>query len=246
MTALTWRRNPGLTLMELLVVLGILALLTALVFPVVSASRRKAQETTCVANLQQISHALAMYTADYDDTFPLVLDGLIVNRVSALEARCWSDLLPPYLASSTFPTCPLREWPANISDEAKSLGGYSGYAMNFLLNKEVGTKQQLIDNGQKQSAVKYPACTLMVLDVRTGIYTALRPDMVQSWGDLERDFGRRIDKDYFDLFLQQTPGAIRHHGGANYSFVDGHVKWLRPEQINTSPQSDGVHPGFGL
>ena len=38
-----------------------------------------------------------------------------------------------------------------------------------------------------------------------------------------------------DLKLGETcfgpPGALRHQGGSNYAFVDGHVRWYRPDQV---------------
>lgn len=27
------------------------------------------------------------------------------------------------------------------------------------------------------------------------------------------------------------PGALRHNGGSNYGFVDGHIHWYRPDQV---------------
>jgi general secretion pathway protein G len=32
--------------------------------------------------------------------------------------------------------------------------------------------------------------------------------------------------------------AYRHLGGANYGFADGHVKWLRPDEISSAPGAD--------
>ena len=37
------------------------------------------------------------------------------------------------------------------------------------------------------------------------------------------------------------PGAVRHQGGSNYAFVDGHVHWYRPDQVAAAEDSvDGV------
>lgn len=64
-------RNPSscpraFTLTELLVVLVILAALTAIVFPVLARARESARRATCKSNLHQIGLALALYRADYD------------------------------------------------------------------------------------------------------------------------------------------------------------------------------------
>lgn len=67
-------RQRGYTLVELLTVIGIIALLAALLFPVFATARGKAREITCLSNLRQIGMAIRMYSQDYDDLYPYALD----------------------------------------------------------------------------------------------------------------------------------------------------------------------------
>jgi len=50
------------------VVIAIIAILAAILFPVFAQAREKARQATCVSNLKQIANAWLMYTQDYDET----------------------------------------------------------------------------------------------------------------------------------------------------------------------------------
>ena len=67
------RRSPraGFTLVELLVVIGIIALLIAILLPSLQRARAQAIRTQCLSNLHQIEIYLAMYAAQYNNTLPL-------------------------------------------------------------------------------------------------------------------------------------------------------------------------------
>lgn len=58
------------TLTEILVVLAIIGLLSALLFPVFGRVRERSRNTTCQSNLKQLGLAIFQYAADYDDKLP--------------------------------------------------------------------------------------------------------------------------------------------------------------------------------
>src|SRR5436190_8149617 len=60
----------GFTLIELLVVVAALALLAALLFPVLAQARHAARRSTCLSNLKQLGVAFMLYASDYDETLP--------------------------------------------------------------------------------------------------------------------------------------------------------------------------------
>jgi prepilin-type N-terminal cleavage/methylation domain-containing protein/prepilin-type processing-associated H-X9-DG protein len=64
------RRREGFTLVELLVVIGIIALLIAILLPTVSRAREQSRRTACMSNLRSIGQAMYLYSSAYRDRLP--------------------------------------------------------------------------------------------------------------------------------------------------------------------------------
>jgi len=84
-------RRRGFTLVELLVVIGIIALLISILLPALNRARRQAKTVQCQSNMRQIAMGLLMYMNDSRGKFPpaRVQDG---NSVYA-NAFWWPDAL---------------------------------------------------------------------------------------------------------------------------------------------------------
>ncbi len=76
-------------MIELLVVIGILAILSALLLPVIKRAQERGNETKCVSNLRQIGGAIASYAADNNNELP-------INNSDTGGLR-WYLMLNPYL-----------------------------------------------------------------------------------------------------------------------------------------------------
>src|SRR5688572_12972691 len=64
------KKSPGFTLIELLIVIAIIALLAAILFPVFAKARENARRASCQSNLKQIALGLIQYAQDHDERFP--------------------------------------------------------------------------------------------------------------------------------------------------------------------------------
>jgi prepilin-type N-terminal cleavage/methylation domain-containing protein len=105
--------NRAFTLVELLVVIGIIALLISILLPALNKARAKAMETACLSNMRQISMGMLAYTQDNRGSLPqlsypsdLALvkpDGNAANggeRYNAAYGSGWIIRLIPYMSLS--------------------------------------------------------------------------------------------------------------------------------------------------
>jgi len=89
------KRN-GLTLMELLTVISILATLAALLYPVYLKVRSRVYEVRCADQLRQIGVAIRMYCQDFGDGSPYAMSSRFLPEA----------LYPHYLRSREVQICP--------------------------------------------------------------------------------------------------------------------------------------------
>jgi len=83
----TRRAGAAFTLAELLVVMGIIALLLSITAPTIQVARRQAQQAKCASNLKQLGFALENLRQNYDGFYPLWDDNSGPTRYT------WIDIL---------------------------------------------------------------------------------------------------------------------------------------------------------
>ena len=118
-------RFSGFTLIELLIVIALIAILAAILFPVFAQAREKARQGSCMSNMKQISIAAHMYMDDFDGALyhhheDYVLDdGSQVPVLPPTVAGCqgggegnsnaekpWAIFFQPYIKSRQLMFCP--------------------------------------------------------------------------------------------------------------------------------------------
>src|SRR5947209_15542964 len=89
-------QRSAFTLVELLVVIAIIAILMALMMPSIARAKAKANQTSCLNNMRQLTLAATMYAGDHDDE-------LTARRIPTNELP---HKLKPYYVSWQIIACP--------------------------------------------------------------------------------------------------------------------------------------------
>ena len=162
------QKRWGFTLVELLVVIGIIAVLIAILLPVLGRARENARRTRCASNLRQLAIAFLAYAGDNRLRFPNGAPGAVPPPYSPEDWLHWQsgrDLrassIARYLdagALSEVCRCP--------SDEVESRGiirvdgnGTQPYRYSYALNRE------LVVNAASVARVRRSSDKLMVADL---------------------------------------------------------------------------------
>jgi type II secretory pathway pseudopilin PulG len=102
-------RSTGFTIMELLIVICIMLILSALIVPAVNKSKEMARRTYCLNNLRTLGVALIVYAEDYHGDFPP--DGAPPNT--------WASYIyPTYVKDERLFDCPTHEYVGTVATGA--------------------------------------------------------------------------------------------------------------------------------
>ena len=243
------------TLLELLIVIAIIAILTALSLPALNRARERANSIDCVSNLKQIQQALNSYAYDHKDTFPVY--DLPETRTGPTSYN-WIHMLylGKYLTSGGVFICRSQRRKTDDTD-AKFLAdplsvklynnGSYGYNFYYLGCRDIdvrpgtSTKPEILyylTHGQMRNRVRNPSETISTVDVvragwpEHGAYAAL--------------FSYATDSDPTTCAGLVDP---RHSGGCNVAWVDGHVSSVtnidRKNPYNSDPFRNGDKSKIG-
>ncbi len=161
------RRHRGFTLIELLVVIAIIAILAAILFPVLAAAKAKSYTASCSANLRQVTMALLGYADDWQGRLP----GLnAFGRVLDAKAGGTVDRGPlwKYVRSKGVMACPadpLHRKPV-IDESRPDLGGINfTYSINgYMTVVEENGRDEANYMGALLGKSKNAAKTVLLVD----------------------------------------------------------------------------------
>ena len=244
-------RRRAFTLVELLVVIGVIAVLIALLLPVLSRARALAQRTACLAALRQLGAAAQTYLNEHKDWH------LPVKWGWSPPGPGWPPVTPPPLP----PTSPSRPWFVN-----EAMARYLGFAQNTGGRAPYGLvcprATLALDAADArgymlQRSWGYNSHGLPWADGRNapGYYTGFKRGQIRR-GSEKLQFvdstdwvvGAAGSAKYFLPGFGERYGppphtnvtAYRHERGANVLFFDGHAAHLREDEVKWVP-ADARH-----
>jgi len=215
-------KHKGFTLIELLIVIAIISILAAILFPVFARARENARRTSCMSNLKQMGLASLMYTQDYDEKYPPAFV-VITSQPAPYGAFWhspdwyWQQLLHPYTKSDQVYWCP--------SSKVYGTAINGNYGANWLLLLSP-------PNSISLASLDAPASTYMLMDAGTFVMKPGNVTSPQASNYYLPGTGKFVTPltppvaAYTDDFNDG-----RHFGGVNITFADGHTKWLKSTAV---------------
>ena len=248
--------RSGFTLVELLVVLGIIGVLASLLLPALARARAKARAIACLSQVRQLNLALLLYAGDNNDRLVYNLGGVRGFRVAPelMELNWVNNVLsweldPDNTNLAFIAKSPLGPWlgqstavfvcPADHVLSAIQRGaGWSRRVRSYSLNAMVGDAgpnvlagQNVLNPGYRQflrlGDVPQPAATFSFLDEH--------PDSITDGYFLNP--GEELE-------WQHLPASY-HEGAASLAFLDGHSErhvWRAPSTLRPPIPDAGPLP----
>ena len=222
-------------MIELLVVVTIIAILAAILFPVFSRAKAAAKSTDCLSKANQSLKATMMYVSDNDSHYPQSRKSSgspwIDDADGSLEEPDYGSIFPlldPYLGIHFKDMiCPEDRDPKgqvceSINPDIPDLTSYI-YNGNFAF-------------GLTESGVSRPSETILFAERRSESEDGIQPFcnyLYRPWFNSSNPNAPEDDMD-------PTAGAVattRHNGHSNFGFSDGHSKsyaWTQTFNLNAN------------
>ncbi len=200
-------RRDGFTLIELLVVIAIIAILAAILFPVMTSAKEQANKTRCINNMKQIAAGLMLYADNFSGALPIAWDP--ETNWNDWDGKTFRWRIMKYLKNKNVLICPAKN-----HKYVRSTVGH--YGMNtYLCMNENGS---YFPSGVYSkpyvrilSSIPFPGQTILIAENTDGDWSA------EPWDNSAtgEDAGK---------FWPYHSGG--NNKGGVFSFCDGHCAFM--------------------
>ena len=247
------------TLLELLVVVAIIGILSALLLPALARTKALGQSVSCLSNLRQLALAGSLYADDAHDALPYnlgsaeirqkVAQGIFQNWTSSvmsweLEAdnTNTTQLTQGGIGPYTSRAAGIYHCPADlVVSDIQARQGWSARVRSYSMNAMVGNAGEFSTSGANVNNPYYRQFfTLTQIPEPSQIFVFIEehPDSINDGYFINKFYNRQ----WMDL------PASWHGGRANLTFADGHAEARKWRYASTMPPSrpDAAHLPFSV
>jgi prepilin-type N-terminal cleavage/methylation domain-containing protein/prepilin-type processing-associated H-X9-DG protein len=227
--------RTGFSLVELLAVIGIIAILIALLLPALARAREQARTVQCASQLHELGQAFHNYAASNRGYLPphVPADGACHTDAASPDyiGPAWTALLAPYLgypSDRPIAQSPIYHCPAYPGAPEGHLGYFLGTRWMRLHNPVLVTMQL--------SSIRTSSTFILSADC-TAAAQYPPPFGTSIYGD---DPNKNDGATKCLTFFREAGGYNMHRAGNNVLFPDGHVTTYRafdPTALTYSPHA---------
>ena len=240
------------TLVEVLVVIGVIVILLGILLPGLASVRRESLASSCLSNLRQLSVAHLSYMAVHKDRFADV--GLPHGSLGT-PARSFVNTLKPFCDDQLVLRSPLDtspHWPVELGGEGESVNNgtpslyrLTSYGMNNYLSRTFSPAAAIEGVGAGADAlarVPSPSTTVCFLRmVDRGAYASSDHPHVEEWGAFPVPATAAASQVQINSIDAGKPGAASR---STWSFVDGHTASAEFSTVFESTAANQFDPGL--